>query len=66
MTTSGPASVTITFLVALTGMALLFVTLCKYEMASKNASARLRSLRRRLAGDDDFAAAAGRSAAPQL
>ena len=65
MTTSGPGSVTLTFLVALTGMALLFVTLCKYEMASKNATSKLRSLRRRLAGDDDFAAAP-RSAAPQV
>ncbi len=66
MTTSGPASVTLTFLVSLLGMALLFVTLCKYEMASKNATMKLRSLRRRLAGDDDFGAAApARSAAPQ-
>lgn len=67
MTTAGPASVTATFLVSLAGMALLFVTLCKYEMASKNATARLRSLRRRLAGDDDLGSATGgRSAAPQL
>jgi heme exporter protein C len=48
-------------------MGLLFVTLCTYEMASKNASAKLRSLRRRLAGEDDFAATTpARSAAPQL
>ena len=47
-------------------MSLLFVTLCRYEMASKNATSKLRSLRRRLAGDDDFAPATGRSAAPQL
>jgi len=66
MTTSGPASVTTTFLVSLVGMGLLFVTLCKYEMASKNATAKLRSLRRRLTGDDDFVSTAGRSAAPQL
>jgi heme exporter protein C len=67
MTTSGPSSVTLTFLVSLIGMALLFVTLCKYEMASKNATMKLRSLRRRLAGDDDFGAAiSARSAAPQL
>ena len=66
-TTGGmPGEMMFTFLVALAGMALLFVTLCKYEMASKNASAKLRSLRRRLAGDDDFAALGGRSAAPQL
>ena len=38
-TTDGdmPGSMALTFLVALVGMALLFVTLCKYEMASKHA-----------------------------
>jgi heme exporter protein C len=67
MTTHGPSSVTITFLVSLLGMSLLFATLCKYEMASKNATSKLRHLHRRLAGDDDFGAAApARSAAPQL
>jgi len=66
MTTSGPASVSQTFLISLIGMALLFVTLCKYEMASKNATFKLRSLRRHLAGDDDDFAPAPRSAAPQL
>ncbi len=67
MTTSGPASVSQTFLVSLIGMSLLFVTLCKYEMASKNATFKLRTLRRRLAGDDEFdALSTGRSAAPQL
>jgi len=67
MTTSGPASVSQTFLVSLVGIALLFITLCKYEMASKNATSKLRSLRGRLAGDDDdFMPAGGRSAAPQL
>jgi heme exporter protein C len=65
-TTSAPGSVTLTFLVALTGMTLLFVTLCKYEMASKHATFRLRALRRRLAGDDDELSLTGRSAAPQL
>ena len=50
-------SVTLTFLVALLGMTLLFITLCKYEMASKNATFQLRALRRRLAGDDDDAPA---------
>jgi heme exporter protein C len=66
MTTHGPASVTLTFLVSLVGVSLLFITLCKYEMASKNTRAKLRSLRRRLDGDDDFAPVSGRSAAPQL
>ena len=38
----------LTFLVALLGMALLFVTLWKLELASKNASEQLRRLRARL------------------
>ena len=42
------------------------ITLCKYEMASKNVTAAVRRLRRRMAGDDDQLSAAGRSAAPQL
>ncbi|MGH2840554.1 MAG: cytochrome c biogenesis protein [Solirubrobacteraceae bacterium] len=66
MTTSGPGSVTLVFLVSLAGMALLFVTLCKYEMASKNVTAQLRRLRRRLEGADDHLPGAGRTAAPQL
>jgi heme exporter protein C len=68
MTTSGPGSVTLTFLVALAGMALLFVTLCKYELASKRARFQLRALRRKLLAeaDDGWAPAPRRSAAPQL
>ena len=58
----------LTFLVSLAGMTCLFVTLCKYELASKHAGMQLRALRRRLlAGDDDgWVPAARRSAAPQL
>jgi heme exporter protein C len=58
-----PGEMAITFLVALAGIAALFVTLCKYELASKHASMRLRSLKRRLSGEPGFTA--GRSAAPQ-
>ncbi|MEA2229549.1 MAG: heme exporter protein [Solirubrobacteraceae bacterium] len=54
-----------TFLVCLAGMTLLYVTLWRYEMTSKNTSAQLRALRRKLAGDDAVAPA-GRSAAPSL
>jgi heme exporter protein C len=52
-TTGGamPGSMRITFLVALVGMALLFVTLWKYELASKHATFQLRALRRRLTGE---------------
>jgi heme exporter protein C len=65
-TTGGamPGDMRVTFLVALAGMACLFATLWKYELASKSASIQLRSLRRRLAGDDGLAPLA-RSAAPQ-
>ena len=61
---SMPGEMRTTFLVALVGMACLFVTLWKYELASKSASIQLRSLKRRLAGDDGLAPLA-RSAAPQ-
>jgi heme exporter protein C len=65
-TTGGsmPGEMRLTFLVALAGMACLFVTLWKYELASKSASIQLRSLKRRLAGDDGLAPLQ-RSAAPQ-
>ena len=66
-TTGGamPGSMRLTFLVCLAGMAALFVTLNKYELTSKQATFALRSLRRRLAGDDDWVPVR-RSAAPQL
>jgi heme exporter protein C len=60
-----PTEVRTTFFICLIGMALLFVTLWKYEMASKNATAQLRSLRRRLGGDDG-AAIGKRTAAPTV
>jgi heme exporter protein C len=58
-----PGEMALTFLVALAGIAALFVTMCKYELASKHASMRLRSLKRRLSGEPGFTS--GRSAAPQ-
>jgi heme exporter protein C len=65
-TTGGsmPGDMRLTFLVSIVGMALLFVTLWKFEMAAKHARARLRSLRRKL-GDDDVPLAR-RSAAPSI
>jgi heme exporter protein C len=70
LTTTGgqmPGSMFFTFLVALAGMTCLFVTLWKYELASKHASMQLRRLKRTLAGDDDlWAPNSRRSAAPQL
>src|SRR2546429_3102342 len=51
-TTGGnlPGPMRLTFLIALAGMALPFVTLWEYEMASKNASPPLRALRAKPAG----------------
>jgi len=43
-----PGEFGVTFLVCLLGMALLFATLWKYELASKHAAEQLRGLRRRL------------------
>jgi heme exporter protein C len=60
-----PARMQLAFLVCLLGMALLYGTLWRYEMASKQVSWRLRSLRRKLGGEEAVAAR-GRSAAPSL
>jgi heme exporter protein C len=59
-----PGPMLLTFLVCLLAMTVLYVTLCKYELASKHATIRLAQLRRRLAGDDD-GLTLPRSAAPQ-
>ena len=67
-TTGGsmPGEMRLTFLVSLAGMAVLFVTLWKYELTSKQASMQLRALKRRLADEDDPWVPTRRSAAPQL
>src|SRR4051812_28544241 len=64
-TTGGnmPGSMRLTFLISFAAMVCLFVTLWKYELASKHASMRLRALRRSLAGDD-AAGPLARTAAP--
>jgi heme exporter protein C len=61
---SMPGAMRLTFLLSLGAIALLYITLFKYELAAKHASIQLRRLKRRLAGDEAFAAPA-RSAAPQ-
>jgi heme exporter protein C len=43
----------ITFIVSLIAMAMLFVTLWKLELTSKNASMQLARLRKRLEPDED-------------
>ena len=60
-----PGQMRVTFLLALAGMALLFITLFKYELAAKSTRIRLKLLKRRLAGEDVLPLADGRSAAPQ-
>jgi heme exporter protein C len=59
-----PGRMQVVFYLALVSVALLWLTLWRYEMASKHARAQLRTLRRLLGGEDD--AAAGRSAAPTM
>ena len=51
-----PAEMQLAFLVCLVGMALLYVTLWRYEMAAKHASGRC-ALKRKLGGDDAVARA---------
>jgi heme exporter protein C len=58
-----PGSMALAFYVALLGIALLFATLMKYEMAAKSARMETRRLRRMLDGDDDLRPLR-RSAAP--
>jgi heme exporter protein C len=59
-----PGAMRTAFLVCFAGMVLLYVLLWRYEMVHKNTVAQLRSLKRKLAGDDDVRSR--RSAAPEL
>jgi len=65
-TTGGsmPADMRMTFILALIGMILLFITLWKFEMASKQVRAQIQALRQRLGGEE--APVLRRSAAPSL
>jgi heme exporter protein C len=58
-----PGSMQLTFLISLVGIALLFATLWRYEMAAKNTRMQTRRLRRAVLGDDSIAPLR-RSAAP--
>jgi len=64
-TSNLPASMALTLLASVVAMALLFATLCKYELTAKHTRAQVRALRRRLAGETD-ARRGARSAAPSL
>jgi heme exporter protein C len=67
-TSNLPPQMALTFLVALLAIALLFASLCKYELAAKHTRGQLRALRRRLTEEDPGPRLAprGRSAAPAL
>src|ERR1700726_3659260 len=60
-----PGRMQVVFYLALVSLALLWITLWRYEMTSKHASAQLRALKRLLGGDEDEAPAR-RSAAPSV
>jgi heme exporter protein C len=47
-----PAPMALTFVVSLLAVALLYVTLCKYELTAKHTRAQLRALRRAVIGED--------------
>jgi heme exporter protein C len=77
-TSNLPPQMALTFVVSLLAIALLYITLCSYELAAKRTRAKLRALRRRVelgpaaagAGGPGGAGGAGqerlpRSAAPQ-
>jgi len=64
-TSNLPGPMALTFLVSLFTFALLFATLCRYELTAKHTRAQLRALRRRLAGEGP-AVRRGRSAVPSL
>jgi heme exporter protein C len=57
-----PGSMLFTFLVCLAGMALLWVTLVRFELAAKAARGRLRRLRRALEDDEGIPVAGSRIA----
>ncbi|MSX01538.1 MAG: hypothetical protein F2813_00080 [Actinobacteria bacterium] len=60
-----PNDMRIAFYSALLGATLLFITICKYEMASKNNRAQLAALRRSISGESGDIST-GRSAAPKI
>jgi heme exporter protein C len=61
-TSNLPGPMALTFLISLLAIALLYATLCKYELTAKHTRAQVRALRRRLSGET--AGLRGRSAAP--
>src|SRR5271157_3327285 len=62
-TSNLPCSMALTFVASLLAIALLYATMCKYELTAKHARAQLRALRRRLNGESS-SSPRSRSAAP--
>src|SRR5207245_2051161 len=52
-TSNLPAPMALTFCVSLAAIALLYATLCKYELTAKRTRAQVRALRRRLIGESE-------------
>ncbi len=66
-TSNLPGPMALTFAASLLGIALLYTTLCRYELTAKHTRAQLRNLRRRLSGETvDTQTRRPRSAAPTL
>src|ERR1700704_4529825 len=64
-TSNLPGEMALTFVISLAAIALLYVTLYKYELTAKHARAQVRALRRRLLGEGAaMPVRRGRSAAP--
>jgi heme exporter protein C len=65
-TSNLPGSMAFTLFVSLIAMALLFATLCKFELTAKHTRSQLRALRRRLSGELADAPTRSRSAVPAM
>ncbi|HEX3511181.1 MAG TPA: cytochrome c biogenesis protein CcsA [Solirubrobacteraceae bacterium] len=65
-TSNLPGPMALTFVISLAAIALLYATLCKYELTAKHTRAQVRALRRRLAGEHEFIPERSRTAAPRL
>jgi len=65
-TSNLPGSMRLTFMVSLVAIALLFTTMCKYELTAKHTRAQVRALRRRLIGEDGTPAPRARTAVPSM
>src|SRR5277367_5852104 len=61
-----PPRMALTFVASLLALALLFATMCKYELTAKHTRAQVRALRRRLSGETAATPTRARSAVPSL